>query len=38
MKNGALVEEGAPREIVARPKNPHTAALMNALLELEREE
>lgn len=38
MKEGALVEEGTPREIVVHPKNPHSAALVNALLELEREE
>jgi ABC-type glutathione transport system ATPase component len=38
MKDGRLVEEGEPREIVAHPHNPHSAALVNALLELEREE
>ncbi len=38
MKDGQLVEEGEPGEIVAHPRNPHSAALVNALLELEREE
>jgi ABC-type glutathione transport system ATPase component len=38
MKDGQLVEEGDPGEIVAHPRNPHSAALVNALLELEKEE
>ena len=37
MKDGALVEEGDPRTIAAHPRNPHTKALVNALLELEEE-
>jgi peptide/nickel transport system ATP-binding protein len=35
MKDGRLVEEGPPREIVASPQNPHTKALVGALLDLE---
>ena len=35
LKDGFLVEEGPPKELIAHPKNPHTAALVNALRELE---
>ena len=37
MKDGLLVEQGDPGEIVRAPKNPHSAALVRALLELEAE-
>lgn len=37
MKDGHLVEEGDPRKVVARPKNPHTQDLVAALLDLETE-
>ncbi|MDI9369480.1 MAG: ABC transporter ATP-binding protein [Synergistaceae bacterium] len=37
MKDGELAEEGTPGEIVARPKSEHSAELVNALLDLERE-
>ncbi len=37
MKDGELVEEGAPAEIVARPRSEHSSELVNALLRLERE-
>ena len=35
MKDGRLVEEGEPQAIISRPQNPHTRALVEALLELE---
>lgn len=35
MKDGRLVEEGEPRTIVSSPQNPHTRALIEALLDLE---
>lgn len=35
MKDGRLVEEGEPRAIVSSPQNPHTRALVGALLDLE---
>ncbi|NLA91547.1 MAG: hypothetical protein GX843_07955 [Synergistaceae bacterium] len=35
MKAGRLVEEGEPRAIVSSPQNPHTRALIEALLDLE---
>ncbi|WP_290682718.1 ABC transporter ATP-binding protein [Aminivibrio sp.] len=37
LKDGELVEEGDPAEITARPRNPHTRALVKALLDLEEE-
>ncbi len=35
LKDGELAEEGDPAEITARPRNPHTRALVKALLDLE---
>ena len=35
MKDGRLVEEGEPGAIVSSPRNPHTRALVRALLDLE---
>ena len=35
MKDGRLVEEGEPGAIVSSPRNPHTRALVKALLDLE---
>jgi len=32
MKNGLLVEEGSPKEIIRNPKDPHTKALVEAIL------
>ena len=32
MKNGLLVEEGSPKEIIRNPKDPHTRALVEAIL------
>ena len=37
LKDGLLVEEGTPRDLITRPQSIHTAALVNALLELEGE-
>ncbi len=37
LKDGLLVEEGTPRDLITNPQSVHTAALVNALLELEEE-
>ena len=35
MKDGSLVEDGAPRDVVASPRSRHAAELVEALLDLE---